>query len=243
MSAWQSNSKTHVGHIRQRNEDTLLERSDLSAWAVADGMGGYTDGAFASKKLCDHLEHALLDLGSTKDPASDQLTHRAALFEAAFKAANAELLEGGDERRCGTTGVVLTICDNWALYAWVGDSRLYRYRRGAISQLTIDHSVYEEIIASGESSEQARTHPDSEALTRGVGMEPNVFVDFDLVQVKRGDRFLLCSDGIYRHVTAEELGGVLTPANNRASAVEKLEELTLSRGAKDNLSVIVIDQG
>lgn len=234
--SWVSHGITHTGRVRRHNEDALLERPDIGLWAVADGMGGHSAGDVASQMIVDALGHinATDSLPDVLDDIEDRLME-----------VNQQLLEmastGEKQLTIGSTVVALVAHARLGLFLWAGDSRLYRHREGRLQQLSTDHSQVELYIEQGLiRREQASSHPHGNMITRAVGANEQLFLDMDLCRLKPGDRFLLCSDGLTKHVTDLELRDLL-PEGDVAEVSNRLIELTLARGAADNVTVVVVD--
>jgi serine/threonine protein phosphatase PrpC len=216
------------------NEDSLLVREDCSLWVVADGMGGHECGDIASAKVTEALNR----LSATD--GLDELIDDAIL---ALKQVNHELIElaGSDDgqRSIGTTVVGLAIADGEFRCFWAGDSRAYRVRDGHILQLTRDHSMVQDLIDAGMlRPDEADDHPNSNIITRAVGVARDLRIDTVGGDVRPGDQFLLASDGLTRIVHDQELEAQLT-LTPPAAAAENLIETVLSRGAPDNVTLII----
>lgn len=234
---WVSAFGTHVGHVRQVNEDSFLLRDDLSLWAVADGMGGHHAGDVASNKVVEslnELEHQAESspLSALVDSIEDQII-----------SANRELVElargHNDNRTIGTTIVTMIAVDEHCAVLWAGDSRAYRCRNKETIQLTRDHSQVEEMVQQGLlQPEEAERHPASNVITRAVGASEKIYVDVDVNEVQAGDTYLLCSDGLNKHIPDVEINQLLQYPDVNEIA-EQLIRTTLDRGAIDNVTVIV----
>jgi serine/threonine protein phosphatase PrpC len=227
-------SRTHVGLRRKVNEDSLLVRTERGLWAVADGMGGHDAGDVASSKVTE----SLLDLPDVGDLDG--------LVEGAIQAlaqANRDLIAlataNGSERTIGSTVVGLAIADGQFRCFWAGDSRAYRVRDDRIEQLTRDHSLVQNLVDAGMlQPNEAVDHPNSNIITRAVGVAPELSVDTVGGDVRSGDQFLLASDGLTRVVEDHEMAAELL-SNAPAKAAERLIDTVLSRGAPDNVSIII----
>ena len=235
---WVSASATHVGHVRQVNEDALLEREDFPLWAVADGMGGHHAGDVASSKVVECLN----ELEAQSDPIP--LSTLVDTVEDQIIAANDELVnlakEHKDNRTIGTTIVTLIAANDQCAVLWAGDSRAYRCRNNETVQLTRDHSQVEEMVQQGLlMPEEAELHPASNVITRAVGASEKIYVDVDIAEIQPGDTYLLCSDGLNKHIPDSEINELLQlPSVNEIS--QKLVETTLNRGAIDNVTVVIV---
>lgn len=231
---WTSAACTHVGRVRQINEDACLDLPERGMWAVADGMGGHALGDFASRLVVE----ALADV-----PPADTLAKLAAAAHERLQTVNRRLrteAAARDAHIIGSTVVVLLACGRECACLWAGDSRIYLYRSGVLRQLTRDHSQIEEWMASGTlSAEAALYHPARNLITRAVGAADTLEIDEETMRVEDGDIFLLCSDGLSNEVNEAEMRSVLTGGDCREAA-HALIELALARGGRDNISAIVL---
>lgn len=224
---------THTGKVRERNEDACLVRSDLGLWAVADGMGGHEAGDVASRILVQSL-----DAIERPNEALDLLK----ACEAQIFRANEQILALSREVRgatIGTTAAVLLIRDEHYACIWAGDSRIYLINRGAIRQLSRDHTEAEELVATGTlSREEAGKWPQN-VITRAVGVVDDCELEIVSGPAQAGDVFVLCSDGLTKHL---EDGEILQYASTRsaAAACEDMVAEALARGGLDNVTVVVV---
>ena len=231
---WSSASATHVGRVRTLNEDACLELENQALWAVADGMGGHAAGDYASNMIVDSLAgiQAPTSLGAFVEDVS-----------ACLQDVNTRLCAEAGRRResiIGSTLVLLMAFDSHCVSMWAGDSRAYLYRDGKLRQLTRDHSHIEDLIDRGKiTRDQAAHHPGGNVITRAVGVSDNLMLDSAMYEVKDGDTFLLCSDGLYNEVTDEQIRQALGIASSH-EACNALIEHALAHGARDNISVVVI---
>ena len=228
-------TRTHVGHRRKLNEDAILSRPDLGLWAVADGMGGHDAGEVASALVVERL--ATVPPGLAPDGQADAV-------RTLLRGVNDRLREMGSEgpkaRTIGSTVVTLTVRDNAYACQWVGDSRGYLARDGALAQLTRDHSLVQQLVDAGElTPAEAEGHPDGNIVTRAVGAEKALEVDVVSGETAPGDAFLLASDGLTRLVSPAELLTALQDADLEAAA-EGLLGACLDRGAPDNISFVIV---
>lgn len=233
---WRSAGLTHVGKVRKHNEDSFLERSDIGLWAVADGMGGHSAGDVASQMIVDSLAQ-LTD--------EDSLPQRVSQVEDQLLQVNQRLVEKateGDQRlTIGSTVVALLTYRDLGVFIWAGDSRIYRRRDDRLQQLSTDHSQVELYVEQGLiSREEASHHPHGNMITRAVGAADELFLDMDMCSLHAGDRFLLCSDGLTKHVTDLEIRDLLADGDTEAAA-NNLVDLALTRKAADNITVVVVD--
>jgi len=234
--SWSSFGITNVGRVRRHNEDSLLERPDIGLWAVADGMGGHAAGDVASQMIVSSLGQ--LNGGEALTRYIDEIDDR-------LGEVNQQLIKKANEstRRVtiGSTVVIMLAYDRYCVYIWAGDSRLYRLRDRQLRQMTTDHSQVELYVEKGLiTREQASTHPHSHMITRAVGATDDLFLDMDIQEMAQEDRYVLCSDGLPRHVTDFEIEDILSEGTSEESC-QTLIDLTLERGAGDNVTAIVVD--
>jgi serine/threonine-protein phosphatase Stp1 len=232
--AFECISRTDVGLRRKVNEDSMLVRTERGLWVVADGMGGHEKGDVASAKVTE----ALLNL-----PILYGLDNMVQGAIAALKSVNAELItlagSNGASHTIGSTVVGLAIADGQYRCFWAGDSRAYRLRDKELIQLTRDHSLVQSLVDAGMlSPEEAESHPNANIITRAVGVAEDLQVDCVTGDARPGDQFLLASDGLTRLVGDVELQAELA-SNPPEAAADKLIEIVLSRGAPDNVSIII----
>ncbi len=229
---WNSFGITNVGAVRKANEDAFLNRPDLGVWAVADGMGGHAAGDVASQIVVDRLAQlpANSSLSTLIDAAEDRL------LEANRKLLTLAMRQ--KERTIGSTVLALVARGRHAACLWAGDSRLYRIRGRRIEQMMQDHAMVEDLVASGLiTREEAADHPQANRITRAIGAMPSLFMDIELFAVQPGDIYLLCSDGLYKELSNDEIVKTL---NNNEQAVDKLIMFALERGARDNVTVVTV---
>lgn len=232
--SWRSYAVSHVGKVRKLNEDACLERPDAGLWAIADGMGGHSAGDLASQLVVNIL---------SKIKPHAELSALVEFVEHGIIAANARLydLATASDQTIGSTVVTLLCAQGHCVFMWAGDSRLYRRRDGRLRQLTTDHSQVEIYVRQGlVRREDAATHPAGNLVTRAVGATAELHLDIDAAKLAAGDRFLLCSDGLVRHVSFQEIESALGEPSPELAA-ERLLGMTLSRGAVDNVSICVVE--
>jgi serine/threonine protein phosphatase PrpC len=223
-------ARTDIGLVRSNNEDSYLTDPDRSLAIVADGMGGHAGGEVASKITVETVSDFLAGADSLW-PFGRLARERTRLVDA-IRAANRRVRETAARDASlggmGTTVVVLWVRGRKAHVAHVGDSRIYRYRAGELTQLTRDHSWPSEETAMRN------------VLTRAVGAEEDVEIDYRLLDVARGDVFLLCSDGLTRPVGDEGIVAALRQSKDGEEASARLIELAKSNGAPDNVTVVLV---
>lgn len=223
---------THVGRVRQRNEDSQLVTPPL--YAVADGMGGAPAGDVASAVAIRSLEGEDLPAGATDHDLSEAVRRANRAVYAA--AAGDPALQG-----MGTTLVAALAEADRAVVAHVGDSRAYLLRDGALQQITRDHTYVQELVREGRmSQEQADRHPSRSVLTRVLGIEEEVEPDLISLDLHQGDRLLICTDGLTAMVSDPEIRRTLEGEPEPQKAVERLVEAAVEAGGVDNVTVIVL---
>ena len=232
---WSSCAATDVGKVRKVNEDSFLDRGDLGVWVVADGMGGHSAGDVASRMVVEALAAM---------PADGGLARTADEFEDRLIKSNTDLVTLARESRkktIGCTVVAMALRDDHALVAWAGDSRVYRLRDGACEQLTQDHALVEELVTVGlVTREEAEKHPQANRITRAIGAGEPLYVDFEVFALQKGDRFLLCSDGLYKEIADKDIGVLMRHPVSEDPA-RKAVDAALAREGRDNVTVIVVE--
>jgi len=228
---------TDVGRVRELNEDSVLARPEIGLWAVADGMGGYGGGDVASQAVVAALKTLAPDTSAA---------HLLAEFEQEILRANSELRALARARGAavmGTTLVALLVHGPYFACVWCGDSRVYLRRGGVLTQVSRDHSEVQELIDRGLIDKvEASNWPRRNVVTRALGVSDQADLEIVDGPAYVGDRFLLCSDGLVVHVADEEIAALLV-ARDPQKACDDLLNLTLERGASDNVSIIVVDCG
>lgn len=221
---------TETGRVRATNQDAFVERGAQNLWTVADGMGGHRDGDVASRMVCDSLktfkaprafEHAIDDLRQRMSDVNSRL------YAAAIRPVNPV--------QSGSTVVMFYVQRTACAILWAGDSRVYRLRQRKLVQLTTDHTWASELQLDGTAIEEI-----DHAITRAVGGEATLTLDVRRDRVRLGDRYLLCSDGLTRELTAERIGALLSQGDVAQSA-RALVDAALANGGHDNITVIVIE--
>jgi protein phosphatase len=226
-----------IGRVRSNNQDHYLARDDLQLWVVADGMGGHRGGEVASQIACDTVGRAYA--AHTVDGLVD-----------AVESANAAVFQAGsgdpDLTGMGTTIVALAMVNDEGevvlAIANVGDSRAYRLSGGELEQLTNDHSLVADLVREGSlSPEEAAVHPQRNILTRVLGVYDDVPVDVLTVLPRQGDRYVLCSDGLFNEVPEPAMATVLRRMSDPDEAAHELVRLANEGGGRDNVTVVVVD--
>lgn len=233
---YRSAARTHVGTVRQRNEDAVLERAEIGLWAVADGAGGHERGDYASRRIIAALGE--LHPAPSSPSLAEYVKDRLAKINLELRATAAKI---GPNALIGSTVVVLLILENQSCCLWAGDSRFYRMRGGQLLQLSRDQSHVQNLIDRGEiAPEAAATHPLGNIVTNLLGASDGLVLEERRDSLEPGDILLLCSDGLNRTITDAEIAGILD-GHPVVAAADRLIELALARGARDNVSAVVIE--
>jgi len=237
MAVLRWGTATAVGPVRAANEDSLL--AGRPVFVVADGMGGHAAGQDASRIAVEVFGRFTGERVTGTEPVL-----------AAVGQANAAILAAaaGDGSRTGmgTTVVGLALVEESGVERWlafnVGDSRIYRLEQGVLEQLSVDHSVVQELIDAGVVTEAERgSHPRSHMVTRVLGTEPAPVADSWLLTPVPGERFLLCSDGLTGDLSDERLESLLGVAEEPGEVARLLVAAALTAGARDNVTVVVVE--
>ena len=241
--------RTDTGRVRSHNEDSIGEDVELGTVVLADGMGGYKGGEVASaiavNTILDELHKSVPGLQpGDVDPQTGYTRESIAARDSIVKA-NKTIHQTAQSQPqyqgMGTTVVMAIFYDNRVSVAHVGDSRVYRFRDGKLSQVTVDHTLLQELVDRGfYTDEEARASLNKNLVTRALGIEPTVAVDVKEEMALPEDIYILCSDGLNDMVEDEEI--YLTIKNfgdNLDEAADRLIELANKHGGKDNVSVIL----
>lgn len=242
-------ARTSIGVVRGNNEDSLnmWARDGIVIALIADGMGGAAAGEEASRLAVEAIQADFL----SDRRNSNQLTLMSELelsrrMVEAVRDANRAVVERAqnkpDLKGMGTTTTLLMVRSNRVLIAHVGDSRAYHMdQSGKLTQVTTDHSFVQALVTSGHiTEEQARSHPMGNVLYRALGQSLDLDVDLYTRFVHAGDRLVICSDGLTRHLTPKDIAEVVAAEAEPSEATRRLIELANKRGGEDNISVIVI---
>jgi protein phosphatase len=223
--------RTDVGRGRPENEDSHLVDPEDGLYAVADGMGGHRAGEVASATAIDALKTAYLG-GQRLDRA----------VEAANAAVFARAAEDAALRGMGTTLTAIALQDSTALLGHVGDSRAYLMRDGAVTQVTEDHSLVEQLVREGRlTPEEAQNHPQRAIITRALGVDVDVQVDTYRIDLKPGDRLMICSDGLTNMLSDDTIAQTLRRHADPQQAADTLVDMANQAGGDDNITVVLVD--
>jgi len=235
-------ASTDVGLVRKVNEDSYLVAPPV--FVVADGMGGHSGGDVASRMVVEEFQR----LAEAYDPRRG-----AELVSDALARAQARILDYGEAHRAlqpgwhaGTTAVAAVLVDDDGVTKWLlvnlGDSRIYRIVDGRLEQVSVDHSVVQELVDAGLLAEaDAEDHPESNVITRAVGFRDDPRPDVWMLPIEPGMRLLLCSDGLTKEVDDRTIRRHLAEGGPAARTADGLMDAALAAGGRDNVTVVVID--
>jgi serine/threonine protein phosphatase PrpC len=238
-----------VGRKRATNEDAYFMDDDIGLYVVADGMGGHAAGEVASQEAVETVygmvKSGLANLQHLQDPLDDAEVRKACrLMESSVQAATyivysmAELDRG--KSGMGTTISAILFRGAYAITAQVGDSRIYRVVSDTVEQLTEDHTLIAWQLKQGLiTAQEAKTSPHRNVITRAVGNREYVEVDTRLIALEKGDRFLLCSDGLHGYLREGDVAPVVKLGGT--AAVKRFIDLANERGGKDNITAILVE--
>ncbi|MCL6282711.1 protein phosphatase 2C domain-containing protein [Ruegeria sp. 2012CJ41-6] len=228
-------ARSHVGLVRKVNEDAILAMLDEGLWLVSDGMGGHEAGDYASRLIADMTASIPPGL-----PPAEKLNALRDTLSKAHKVIRAEADKRGG-KTIGATVVSLMLANGHFVGLWAGDSRIYLLRDGKIQMLTSDHSFVADLVRDGKMTwDEAEHHPQSNAITRAVGVGDELELDKIRGELQPGDRFLLCSDGLTKYATFAMLEKALKELPLETVS-DRLVQMALDGGGADNISVIVVE--
>jgi len=231
---FETGAVTDKGCVRQQNEDNYLTKDESGVWLVADGMGGHEAGDFASGRIVEVV--GSIGLPTSAPDLQARFHDRVARAHADIQARSAEM----NGATIGATLVaLLAFGENFAC-VWSGDSRIYLLRGGELRQVTVDHTEAQELLAAGSiSAEEAANWPRKNVITRAIGVGRAPRLEEVYGNLRPGDSFLLCSDGLTAHVNDPEIADAME-AEDAQKTARGLVDLTLERGATDNVTVVVV---
>jgi len=241
--------QTDTGRVREHNEDTIATDADVGLLVLADGMGGYNAGEVASgiavKTITNLVREGLAREDLDSVDRNTGLSRTSIVLRDAITRANKIIYQTArSQAECegmGTTVVAALFFDNRISIAHVGDSRLYRQRGSQIAQVTMDHSLLQELVDRGfYSPEEAQRAANKNYVTRALGVEPQVEVEVQEHPVDKGDIFILCSDGLSDMVEDEDIRlTISTFGANLDTVAKQLIQLANENGGRDNVSVVL----
>lgn len=234
--------KTDIGLVRETNQDAYAfgHFDSGDAWAVVcDGMGGVSGGQVASTICVEKVSDALKRGYRKKMSVSSAKNLLSSAINAANSAVFKEAQENYELKGMGTTVVVVLVLNNIAVIAHVGDSRAYILNQESIKPVTKDHSFVQLLVDTGKiTEEEAKVHPDRNVITRAVGIEHVVDVEFDVVDINENEKLLICTDGLNGYV--EDVDILKTVNEYGDSSAEKLVETANNSGGRDNVTVVIV---
>jgi protein phosphatase len=240
---------TDTGRVREHNEDTIQFDPEIGLYVLADGMGGYNAGEVASgiavKTIVNLVREALAREALAGPDRASGLNRPGIILRDAIQRANKIIYQTSKTQpQCEGMGTTIVCClfyDNRITMAHVGDSRLYRLRANRFEQLTMDHSLLQELVDRGfYSAEEAQRATNKNYVTRALGVEPNVDVEIHEEPAVKGDFYLLCSDGLSDMVEDEDIHLTInTFGANLDTVAKQLIQLTNDNGGRDNVSVLI----
>lgn len=233
--AFASAHRTHRGNVRKLNEDAVLDRSEAGLWMVADGMGGHEAGDYASQAIAAALR-------TIEFRPQHKLVDRIDVVEDVLLQVNSRLHDYGKTRfagaTVGSTVVVFIAAGDHGVALWAGDSRLYRFRAGKLEQVTRDHNPLSDLLDVGDVTEAEALTTDTNVITRAVGGHGPLHLDVVVFDLEAGDRFLLCSDGLYRELGQADIEAHLD--GELDDVADQLMQACLNGVAQDNVSLVVV---
>ena len=227
--------ESKIGLVRKVNEDSFYISHERNVLAVADGMGGYVGGEIASKTAVEAIAYYFKNFNYA---APVQL-------EKAIQYANSSIISktliDPSLKGMGTTVSMVTLARHMAFWGHVGDSRIYLYREGAFSQISVDHTIVQVLLDKGKiTEEEALDHPQRHVLTRAVGVDSNLIVDTGAFEVQPNDRILICSDGLTSFIGKPELCDAIGDyGRTEREIINDLFDQVYENGAKDNVTAIL----
>jgi len=228
-----SHAATHAGAVRPRNEDALLDRPEIGLWVVADGAGGHGAGDVASAAVVDAMQAMPAGLSAAELLAQVRLR-----LAAVHRDLQEEAARRGPGRILASTVVVMLARGEHFAMLWAGDSRAYLLRGGAFTRVTRDHSLVQELVDQGVlREEEAESHPQANVITRAIGAQGELELDKVSGRIAEGDRFLLCTDGLFKTMGETEIAAML----GAGAGAEAIVTEAVARGARDNVSAIGVD--
>ena len=220
---------TDIGKVRDTNQDTFYIDNENGWCVVADGMGGHRGGETASNMTVEIIKENMAKGTDLKTA-----------IEEANLVVYRKSLEKKELLGMGTTVVLLKLTENGAEIAHVGDSRAYLVMDGVMEQITVDHSIVQQLVDSGTiTKEQAKTHPQRNLITRAVGTERDIQIDVDKVTLYDGDYILICSDGLSSYVDESEIAKIIseTPFEEIPDTLIKAAN---EKGGRDNITAVIV---
>lgn len=238
----ESFAASDIGLVRQNNEDVFAHLKGQNFFILADGMGGHLAGEVAASEtvvtLCNWIENFYALNPPTH--ADEMIAPVEKAIEEANQWVHALSIQDEEMAGMGTTLCLAMLIDKTLLYAHVGDSRIYRLRKGRISRLTVDHSLREELIASGKLDESsAASFPHKNVITRAIGTQTHVIPEIQTSDVQDGDLYFLCSDGLTDCLSDSEILRTIQSSDQVKTTIQKLIHAAKMKGAPDNITIVM----
>lgn len=241
-------SRTHAGKRKKQNEDSILARSDIGLFMVADGMGGHQFDAQASRLAVDHILKYVEDHEKKLENAGESLSDiQQQILADAFQSAHLAIIEFGKNHAgteiVGTTCTALWMLDGSSVICHIGDSILFAYKNGRLSKITKDHSMVQELVDIGRlTPEEAEKSPYANILSRVLGVEKKNEPDLLDVDLSDDEYILMCTDGLSKLAEEEKLAHIIQTHADQSmdKAADAMLNLALERGGSDNISLILI---
>ena len=235
-----SHGVTDTGHVRTKNEDSILVHEEENVWVVADGMGGHHAGDFASQTITNNI--GLFKQHASLDDSILLLEENILNSNAIIRKKSGKL---GRSATIGSTVVCVYVWQNLLFTLWAGDSRLYRYRDARLERLTEDHSYVEELVRMGKlEANEAEEHPAANVVLRAVGIDDQLYIDFEYFELQQGDIFIICSDGLYKDLEEARIEPIIEGhSNDMRNLADALLKASLAAGGTDNTSIITMKIG
>lgn len=234
---WQSNSYTDTGKVRSLNEDSILDLNEQNLWLVADGMGGHSNGDYASQLVTRTLSNYITS------PRAGLCKGR---LIAELASCNTQLIEKADREQAGVIGCTVAVVqarENSVLCSWSGDSRIYRLRGDELMELTSDHSQQSAVEDRDLLLYPRALSEPSQMLTGAIGGEPQLAVEHCWYQLQAGDAFLICTDGLNKEVSDEEIRCAMLESATGEKVLNALAQMYQDRGARDNIGLVWLREG
>jgi serine/threonine protein phosphatase PrpC len=232
--SWRSAAMTTQGNVRNHNEDAILDMAAAGLWVVADGMGGHKAGDVASRMIVESLCGVVKRARPSElvDDVEDRLLEvNSKLYQSSLE---------GDGGMSGSTVAALVAFDQYCISLWAGDSRVYRLRDGNFAQVTRDHSEVQAMLDEGVADAATASSLGAlNVITRAVGGAAELYLDLELRELRDKDRYLLCSDGLYKELGEADIARHLATGDPDAAS-KALIKAALATACSDNVSVVVV---
>ncbi len=233
---------TWIGNVRQQNQDVFAcgnAGQDVYA-LVCDGMGGPNGGGLAAEIAAETMTKALEDDAAAQLPAEALRGYLEQIASSANHAVFRQAMADAELAGMGTTMVLCLVREEKAYILHAGDSRLYVFSNDELQQVTKDHSMVQTLVDQGElTPEEARVHPERNLITNALGIRPDFGCDYTLLNLQKGDKLLLCSDGVTNELTDDQIAAMLSKQGSAKQLAEDLMEAVKQTEAKDNATLVV----